>query len=50
MSASEFIHVILSLLCLHYTITLSSNLLWGIILNIGECHYEVGEQKLEKVD
>lgn len=49
MSASEFIHVILSSLHLHYTVTLSSNLLWELILNIGECHYEVGEQLLNLV-
>lgn len=49
MSASEFIHVILSSLHLHYTVTLSSNLLWELILNIGEYHYEVGEQLLNLV-
>lgn len=46
MSDSEFIHVILSLLHLHYIVTLGSNLLWEIILNTGECHYEVGEKLL----
>lgn len=49
MSPSEFIDVILSLLHLHYTLTRSSNSLWEIILNTGECHYEVSEKLLNLV-